>query len=53
MGIVQEQKMLNSAKTKVDDLFGRESHQVCEQKILKILASLEAVVYGAEKVSTS
>jgi hypothetical protein len=50
-GIFQEQKMLNSAKTKIDNLMAMEFHQLREQMIHKILAALEAVVYGAEKVS--
>jgi len=45
--------MLKSAKAKVDDLLATESHQVCEQKIHKICAAMEALVYGAEKVSTT
>jgi hypothetical protein len=52
-GIVREQTMWKSAKAKVDDLVARESHQLCEQKIHRILAAMEAVVYRAEKVSTS
>jgi hypothetical protein len=51
--IVREQTMWKSAKAKVDDLVARESHQLCEQKIHRILAAMEAVVYRAEKVSTS
>jgi hypothetical protein len=45
--------MLKSAKAKVDDLLAKESHQLREQKIHKICAAMEAVVYGAEKVSTT
>jgi len=45
--------MLKSAKAKVDDLLANESHQLREQKIHKIRAAMEAVVYGAEKVSTT
>jgi len=50
-GIFREQKMLKSAKAKVDDLLARESHLLREQKIHKIRAAMEAVVYEAEKVS--
>jgi len=45
--------MLKSAKAKVDDLLAMESHQLREQKIHKIRAAMEALVYGAEKVSTT
>jgi len=37
----------------VDDLLAKESHQLRDQKIHKIGAAMEAVVYGAEKVSTT
>ena len=52
-GIFCKQKMLKSAKAKVDDQFSKQSHQLREQKIHKILAAMEADVYGAEKVSTT
>ena len=42
--------MSKSAKAKVDDLVASECHQLREQKIC---AALEALVYGAEKVSTT
>ena len=45
--------MSRSANAKVDDLLARESHLLREQKIHKIHAAMEAVVYGAEKVSTT
>jgi len=45
--------MSKSAKAKVDDLLAKESHQLREQKIHMIHAAMEAVVYGAEKVSTT
>jgi len=45
--------MSKSVKSKVDELFPSESHQLCEQKIYKICAAMEALVYGAEKVSTT
>jgi len=51
--IFREQKMLKSAKAKVDDLLATESHQLREQKIHMIRAAMEALVYGAEKVSTT
>jgi hypothetical protein len=51
-GIFRKQKMLKSAKAKVDDLLATESHQLREQQIYKICAAMEALVYGAEKVST-
>jgi len=51
-GIIREQKISQSAKAKVDDLLATESHQLREQKIHKIRATMEALVYGAEKVST-
>jgi len=52
-GIFREQKMSESAKAKLDYLVAKESHQLREQKIHKICAAMEAVVYGAEKVSTT
>jgi hypothetical protein len=52
-GIFREQKMSKSAKAKVDDLLAKESHQLRKQMIHKIRAAMEAVVYGAEKVSTT
>jgi len=52
-GIFREQKMLKSGMAKVDDLLARESHQLCEQIIYKIHAAMDALVYGAEKVSTT
>jgi len=45
--------MWKSAKAKVDDLLAMESHQLREQKIHKICATMEAVVYGAENVFTT
>jgi hypothetical protein len=52
-GIFREQKMSKSVKAKEDDLLAKECHQLREQKIHKIHGALEAVVYGAEKVSTT
>jgi len=45
--------MSKSVKAKVDDLLATEPHQLCKQMIHKICASIEALVYGAEKVSTT
>jgi len=53
MGVFREQIMSKSAKAKVDDLLVRESHLLREQKIHMIFAAMEALVYGAEKVSTT
>jgi len=52
-GIFREQKMSKSEKAKVGDLLATDFHQLREQKILKIRAAMEALVYGAEKVSTT
>jgi len=52
-GIFREEKMSKSAKTKVDDLLAMQSHQLHEQKIHTIRAAMEALVYAAEKVSTT
>jgi hypothetical protein len=52
-GIFREQKMSKSTKAKVDNLLAKESHQLREQKIHKIPAAMEAVVYGGEKVATT
>jgi hypothetical protein len=43
--------MSKSANAKVDNLLATESHQLCEQKIHKIRAAMEAHVYGAGMVS--
>jgi hypothetical protein len=45
--------MLMSVKAKVDDLLAMESYQLREQRIYMIRASVEALVYLAEKVSTT
>jgi hypothetical protein len=45
--------MLKSAKAKVDELFGRKSHHLREQKIHTIHAVMEVQLYGAEKVTIS
>ena len=50
-GIIRDQKMSKSAMAKVDELLASESHQLREQKIHKIRAAMEALGYGAEKVS--
>jgi hypothetical protein len=52
-GIFRQQKMLKFANANADDLLARESHLLREQKIRKIRAPMEAVVYGAEKLSTT
>jgi len=52
-GIFREQTMSKSAKANVDDLFAKESHLLHEQKIHKIRAAMEAVVYGAQMVSNT
>ena len=52
-GICRKQKTSKSAYAKVDDLVATESYQLHEQKIHKICASMEALVHGAEKVSST
>jgi len=52
-GICWEQKMSKSVNAKVDNLLAMESDQLCEQKIHKIRVAMEALVYVAEKVSTT
>jgi hypothetical protein len=52
-GIFREQTMSNTAKPTVDDVVATESHQLCEQKIHKIRAAMEALGYVAENVSTT
>jgi hypothetical protein len=52
-GAFQDEKMLKPAKAKVDDLSAKESHLLREHKIHKVRAAPEAVVYVAEKVSTT
>ena len=51
--IFPEHKVLKSAKAKVDDLLATESHQLHEQRIHKIRATMEALLHGAEKVSST
>jgi len=51
--IFREQKMLKSGMAKVDDLLAWESHLFHEQIIHKICAAMDALVYGAEMVSTT
>jgi len=51
-GVFREQTMLKSAKASVDDLLARESHHLCKHKIDMISAAMEALLYGAERVST-
>jgi len=45
--------MSKSAKAKVDEHLGTESHQLPEQKIHKIRAAMEVLVYWAAKDTTS
>ena len=45
--------MSKSAKAKVDDLLAKQPHQLWAQKIHMICAAIEALVYGAEMVSTT
>jgi len=52
-GIFREQKMLKSTKANVDDLLARESHVLRKEKIHMIRASMQALVHGAEMVSTT
>jgi len=52
-GIFRAQKMSKSVKAKVDDLLATESHQLRKQKIHKIRAAMEALVYGAAIVSST
>ena len=52
-GIFRAQNISKSGKAKVDDLVATESYQFREQKIHKIHAEMEALVYGAEKVSST
>jgi len=52
-GAFRDQKMSKSAKAKVDQLLGRESHHLGKQKIHKICAAMEVQLHRAEKVTTS
>jgi len=52
-GTVREQKISKSAMANADYLLATESHQIYEQKIYEIRASMQAFVYGAEIVSTT
>jgi len=51
--IFHAQKMSKSAKAKVDDMVATASYQLREHKNHKIHAAMEALVYGAEKVSST
>jgi hypothetical protein len=51
--IFREQKISKSGKAKMDDLLAMESHQLRVQKIHKICAAIETLVYGAGRVSTT
>jgi len=51
--IFREQKMSKSAKVKVDELLVTKFHQLREKNIHNIGAAMEALVYGAETVSTT
>jgi len=52
-GIFREQKLPKCAKAEVHVVWATDSHQLCEQKIHKIRAAIAALVYVAEKVSTT
>jgi hypothetical protein len=52
-GICRELAMWKSAKANVNHLLAMESHLLREQKIHTICTVLEALVYGADKVSTT
>ena len=52
-GIFLVRKLSKSANAKVDGLLASESHLLRKQKIHKIRAAMEALVYGAEMVSTT
>ena len=51
-GAIWDQKMLKSSRAKLNEQLARESHQWREQRIHKIHAAMEVLVYGAEKVTT-
>jgi len=48
-----QQKVSKSAEAKVDELLATKSYQLRKQTIHKPCAVMEALVYGAEKVSTT
>jgi len=52
-GIFRVQKLSNSATAQVDDLLTMVSQQLHERKSPRIRAALEALVYWAEKVSST
>jgi len=45
--------MSMSAKANMDNLLPTESHQLCEQKILKIHVAMEALLSRAGKILTT
>ena len=51
--IIRELKMPKSAKAKLDDLLATESHQLWEHMNYTIRVAMEALVFGAGKVSTT
>jgi hypothetical protein len=52
-GDCRDQKMKKSAKGKVAEQLAMESDQLRDQKIHKICAAMQVLVYGAGKVTTS
>jgi len=52
-GGFREQKMAMSGTAQADELLARESHQLWEQNIHKILGAMEVQVYGAEMDTTT
>jgi hypothetical protein len=52
-GAFRDQKMLKSAKTKVNKQLARHSRQLREQKIHKIHGAMEVLGHRAKKVTTS
>jgi len=52
-GLFGEQNISKSTKAKADDMSATEFHQLRKQKICMIRAAMEALLHGAEKVSTT
>ena len=52
-GMLRDQKMLKSANAQLSNLLAMGFHQLCKQRTYKICSAIEALVYVAEKVSTT
>jgi len=52
-GNLQEQRITMSANANVHGLLAMESHELRKEKIYKMNTAMDALVYGAQKISTT